>query len=81
MSTQIEKPRKFIGLKTIGISVVGVLLSLGLCGMQTKVSSGGFGFLSTVGIFLFFASVLGLLAGLMIAIVEGIAALSRKDGE
>jgi hypothetical protein len=31
--------------------------------------------------FLFFASALGLLAGLMIAIVEGIAALSRKDGE
>lgn len=81
MSTQIEKPRKFIGLKIVGISVVGVLLSLGLCGVQARVSSGSFGFLSTVGMFLFFASALGLLAGLMIAIVEGIAALSRKDGE
>ncbi|WP_158823245.1 hypothetical protein [Granulicella sp. S156] len=81
MSTQIEKPRKIIGLKVIGVSVVGVLLALGLCGVQSRVSHGNFGFLSSVGLFLFFASVLGILVGLIIAIVEGIVAVSRKDGE
>ena len=81
MFTQIEKPRKFIGLKVIGVSVVGILLSLGLCGVQSSVSHGNFGFLSTVGMLLFFASVLGIFAGLIIAIVEGLAAISHKDGE
>ena len=81
MFKQIEEPRRTIGLKVIGVSVVGVLLALGLCGIQSAVSHGNFGFLSTFGAFLFFASVLGLLVGIIIAIVEGIVAVSRKDGE
>ena len=81
MFTQIEKPRKIIGLKVIAISVAGILLALGLCGVQSAMSNGKFGFLSNVGLLLFFASVLGVVVGIIIAIVEGLVAVSRKGGE
>jgi hypothetical protein len=70
---------KWYGARILAGSVAGILLSLGLCGLGSSFHLGtGIGVLSTLGIFLFFASILGIVVGVITLIIEAIAAAARR---
>ncbi len=68
-----------LGVKVVIGSAVGLLLALGLCGLGSATSNGGLAALGIVGAAVFVLSVIGLIIGILIAIVEGIAKLAGKD--
>jgi len=65
------------GVKIIIGAAVGMLLSLGLCGLGSALTP-GLNRLGVVGAGVFLLSLLGLLIGFLVVIVEWISGL-RKD--
>ena len=78
-----EKRANSIGLKVIVGSVVGILLSLGMCGLgfylARDIHDGAPPSLDILGGFGFVLSLLGLGVGIVIAIVEALSGRKQKD--
>ena len=67
-----------VGVKILVGSAVGLLLSLGLCGLGAALTP-GLNRLGFVGAGVFLLSLLGLLIGFLVMLVEWISG-TRKDG-